>query len=176
VKEKIQFPLDFVPKLKPKVVHLIPSPMLLGAKCTKGMKLEEFNLGDNIGYNSDSQMMESKVCNPVELLSSNNKLQVKRSVLRFVTNRHDNKPVSFSDQKELTIPSPKKKTVCFKAYKLESVSCFNEYDGLQEQPQHINVINKIDEEDLSPMSRKTSILNFMEKRKQSSGDLINLVN
>jgi hypothetical protein len=121
-------------------------------------------------------MMESKISPAVELLSSNNKLQLKRSVLRFVTNRHDNKPVSFSDQKELTIPSPKKKTVSIKAFKLESVSCFNEYTGLQEKAKHINVINKIDEEDLSPMSRKTSILNFMEKRKQSSGDLINLVN
>jgi hypothetical protein len=49
VKEKIAFPNDFVPKLKPKTIHLIPSPMLLGAKCNKGMKMEEFNLEDNIG-------------------------------------------------------------------------------------------------------------------------------
>jgi hypothetical protein len=37
------FPIDFVPKLKPKFVSLIPSPMHLGAKDTL-LLLEQFKL------------------------------------------------------------------------------------------------------------------------------------
>jgi hypothetical protein len=44
-----EFPLDFVPKLKPKIGHLIPSPMHLGAKAKNLLKLEEFNLDDKHG-------------------------------------------------------------------------------------------------------------------------------
>ncbi len=40
--ESIIFPLDFVPKLKPKLHGTIPSPMNLGIKCNKlHIKLDE---------------------------------------------------------------------------------------------------------------------------------------
>jgi hypothetical protein len=43
--ESIIFPLDFVPRLKPKLHGTLPSPMNLGIKCNKlHIKLEEIKI------------------------------------------------------------------------------------------------------------------------------------
>lgn len=43
--ETIIFPLDFVPRLKPKLHGTLPSPMTLGIKCNKlHIKLDELKM------------------------------------------------------------------------------------------------------------------------------------
>jgi hypothetical protein len=42
--ETILFPLDFVPRLKPKMHGTLPSPMNLGIKCNKTKFMDDFKI------------------------------------------------------------------------------------------------------------------------------------
>jgi hypothetical protein len=153
---EIKFNLDFVPRLKPKVDTLIPSPMLLGTKCNIMLNIEELELYEKryivfkISYNSDNPFDEK----PREMGRDG-----RINATRFATIKLTKNHINLSEKKETAnLPNPKKKTVAIKHFKLD------EYDG-------ILGCKGVKETELN---RKTSILQFMEKKKIPSSD--NLVN
>jgi hypothetical protein len=85
---------------------------------------------------------------------------VKRSENRFVTLKATEGINCHSDHKAIQIPSPKKKVIPIRQFKVDE-----EYEGIQGKGS----------ETASPLNRKTSILNFMEKRKSSSTAIENKV-
>ncbi len=106
--DNYNFPLEFVPKLKPKLHGSIPSPMNLGLKCNKNtIKLETLKLNDILEYNSDVEIYYNKSKEELQLgpfIRSNHKFKTNKNLLESVKESLEQKQNhSKSPPKEMSI-------------------------------------------------------------------------
>ena len=151
------FPLDFVPKLKPKFQVNIPSPMNLGLKCTKlHIKLDKLNFDDAMEYYSDIELYLNK---PKKNLD-----RVVRTTQRFQTNKNLNGLLPESpDAKTDYSKSPIKK-VSIRQFKIEELKLD---DG---------EIDFLGTKSISHSPKKTSILDHLERKISTIEDSLYFIN
>jgi hypothetical protein len=145
--DNYNFPLEFVPKLKPKLHGSIPSPMNLGLKCNKNnIKLDKLKLDDILEYNTDVEAYYNKTKDELNLGPFN------RSNRKFKTNKNLLESVKESlDQKQNYSKSPPKK-ISIRALKMVELN-------LDE-----GEIEFLGTKSISTSPKKSSILTHLERK------------
>jgi hypothetical protein len=144
--DNYHYPLDFVPKLKPKHHGSIPSPMNLGLKSNKSnIKIDKLKLKDTLEYNSDVDIYYNR---------SKYKLELDKFIRpnqKFKTNKNLIETISEIKEKTIHSKSPPKK-VSIRALKVEELN-FED-----------NEIDFLGTKSISYSPKRVSILTHMERR------------
>lgn len=145
--DNYNFPLDFVPQLRPKLHGSIPSPMNLGLKCNKNnFKLDTLKLDEVLEYNSDIEIYYNRSKNNLKF-----ETKLLRSSQKFKTNKNLLEALKESPQgKQIFSNSPKK--ISIKSLKVED---FKLDDG---------EIEFLGNKTISNSPKKSSILNHLERK------------
>ena len=145
--DNYHFPLDFVPKLKPKLHGSIPSPMNLGLKCNKmNFKLDKLKLEDTLEYNSDIEIYYNK---------SKDNLQFDtfiRPNQKFKTNKNLLGTISEAQEQKTTYSKSPPKKVSIRALKVDELKLED------------NEIDFLGTKSISYSPKRVSILTHMERR------------
>ena len=110
--DNYNFPLDYVPMLKPKLHGSIPSPMNLGLKCNKNnIKLDTLKLEEVLEYNSDIEVYYNRSKNNLKfetkLVRSNQKFKTNKNLLEALKESPQGKQIFSNSPKKISIKSLK---------------------------------------------------------------------